>query len=253
MIQLRHILPYFLFPVSIILMFLYWGVIKKSRPAIVASLIILLLTSNPLLSNAFLALLEQGQVRKSPREVEIADAIVVLSGMIVPVNSTNGQIYEWTDPDRFFAGLELVKHGKSDRIIFTCGKVSDLDLSKCEGEILSAHAQDFGIQADKIIITSSVLNTQQEAQAVKKIMIKNAFNKIILVTSAFHMSRAKKIFESYGIQLETYPVDSKFSMSNFGINDLLPDASSLYAFQIGIKELIGRAYYSFTIKNILNE
>ena len=50
--------------------------------------------------------------------------------MIVTVNSTNGKMYEWIDPDRFFGGIELVKHGISDRIIFTCGKVSDLDLRK---------------------------------------------------------------------------------------------------------------------------
>lgn len=247
MLELRHILPYFLFPVSVILIFLCWGVVKKSKPAVVASLILLLVTSNPFFSNVFWTLLEQGQVRKSPSEVENADAIVVLSGMIVALNSTNGKIYEWTDPDRFFGGLELVKYGKSDRIIFTCGKVSDLEVSKCEGEILSTYAQDFGIQKNKILITSSALNTQQEAEAVKKIMATNDFNKIILVTSAFHMSRAKKIFESYGIQLETYPVDSKISISDFGIIDLLPDAASLSAFQIGIKELIGRAYYSFII------
>ena len=57
----------------------------------------------------------------------------------------NGEIViNWSDPDRFFAGLNAIKNGKSENIIFTRGKLP-WENSIPEGEILSLKAQEFGI------------------------------------------------------------------------------------------------------------
>ena len=48
-----------------------------------------------------------------------------------------------------------------------------------------------------ILLTDNIQNTDQEAKSVKKLLNQN--NKIILVTSAFHMPRAKKIFKAVDI------------------------------------------------------
>ena len=50
-----------------------------------------------------------------------------------------GLIYEWSDPDRFFGGIELMKAGKARKIIFTGGKMPwQSDEIKPEGEVLEA-------------------------------------------------------------------------------------------------------------------
>ena len=41
-----------------------------------------------------------------------ADAIVVLSGMIHQVGDKNYSTYEFSDPDRFFGGLDLIKENR---------------------------------------------------------------------------------------------------------------------------------------------
>ena len=63
-----------------------------------------------------------GQERKKiVEDMDVADSIVVLSGMIVPIKTKQGIAYEWGDPDRFFGGIELIKAGKAKNIIFTGG------------------------------------------------------------------------------------------------------------------------------------
>jgi uncharacterized SAM-binding protein YcdF (DUF218 family) len=49
-----------------------------------------------------------------------------------------------------------------------------------------------------------VQNTDQEAKAVAKLLNKEVPN-IILVTSAFHMPRAQKVFEAAGIVVSPFP------------------------------------------------
>ena len=62
-----------------------------------------------------------------------------------------------------------------------------------EGEVLSKFASEFGILSSQITLTKNVQNTKDETLAVKEILINSKTPKIILVTSAFHMLRSKKI------------------------------------------------------------
>ena len=71
--------------------------------------------------------------------------------------------------------------------------------------------------------------------------------KIILVTSAYHMKRAKKIFEREGISVLPYPVDFKSnkSLKTSLRNPLkwIPTASHLNSSSIAIREIFGRIIY----------
>ena len=58
--------------------------------------------------------------RKRAANAASADAIVVLSGGRYPSPGT-AKVSEWYDPDRFLAGLELYRHGKAQRLLFTGG------------------------------------------------------------------------------------------------------------------------------------
>ena len=94
--------------------------------------------------------------------------------------------------------------------------------------------------------TKNVFNTFQEAKAIKKLLNFKS-NKIILVTSAYHMKRAKKVFEREGIFVQPYPVDFKSIRSYKSLfkNPLnfTPDARSLSQSSVAIREIIGRIIY----------
>ena len=88
----------------------------------------------------------------------------------------------------------------------------------------------------------SVENTADEAVAVKELI--SPSKRIILVTSAFHMYRAKRLFEKQGFEVIPYRVDYKASGNNqVTFMDFLPSAMNLELTEIAIREIIGRLYY----------
>ena len=212
-------------------------------------LISLWLTSTPYFSTLLLSYVEQGQLRKTPADLQSADVVVVLSGMLGVVNSHAGPIYEWGDPDRYFAGLELLRAKKGKLILFTGGLFPWQTQQQSEGAYLAAFARRFGVSEDQVVVTQDVQNTAQEAVAVKQYLSAHQLSRIILVTSAFHMARAERLFKNTGVSLQTYPVDSKITLSEITPTEFLPDANAFSATQLALRELMGRLYY--LIKNEL--
>jgi uncharacterized SAM-binding protein YcdF (DUF218 family) len=67
---------------------------------------------------------------------------------------------------------------------------------------------------------------------------------IILVTSAYHMPRAKQNFESQDFIVQPFKVDYKVDQLNgLTLMDFLPDADSFRLLNTGYRELIGRVIY----------
>ena len=181
--------------------------------------------------------------------MDFADGIVVLSsGRISPPGKT--QIIEWKDPDRFFAGLELFKAKRANKLIFTGGIIPYEPKLPPEGDIYIKEALSLGVPEKSLFTTNSVLNTFQEAKEIKKLFneeINPSGNTIILVTSAYHMKRAKKVFEREGIIVQPYPVDfkttDKYQLLLKNPLKWMPSAVSFSESSIAIREIIGRIIY----------
>ena len=164
---------------------------------------------------------------------------------MLEINEVGDSTYvEWGDPDRFFGGIALFKAGKAQRLIFTGGKMTWDKAKKTEGEVLKEYAIPNGIPSEKIFVTKNVENTADEALAVKELI--GTSKRIILVTSAYHMYRAKRLFEKQGIEVIPFKVDYKVARSlKTTIMDFLPDGESLKQTERGIRELVGRLIYYF--------
>ena len=93
------------------------------------------------------------------------------------------------------------------------------------------------------MLTDNVQNTDQEAKYVKKLLKTNNTN-IILITSAFHMARAKKVFEAKNIKVSPFAVDFKSYSKKITIIDFIPDSNSLRDTSFFVREIIGRLYYN---------
>ncbi len=149
---------------------------------------------------------------------------------------------EWGDPDRFFGGIALFKGGKAQRLVFTGGKMPWDKAKKTEGAVLKEYAISNGIPSEKIFVTKDVENTADEAMAVKELI--SPSKRIMLVTSAYHMYRAKRLFEKQGFEVIPYKVDYKaFSNNITTFMDFLPSAGNLELSETGIREIIGRLLY----------
>ena len=172
------------------------------------------------------------------------EAIVVLSGMVNKVGNNKHSTYEFKDPDRFFAGIDLIKQSKSDKLIFTAGQLPWTVNSLPEGYILKKKAVSLGVPGE-IIVTEKAKNTYEESIAVSKLIPNNT--SIILVTSAFHMDRSKYLFEKQGFLVTPYPVDFKAYIQKHTIMNFLPKLEALYQTSLFIRESIGRLYYKFFV------
>ena len=242
MIYLHKILPLIFSPLILVIGLIILGIIFNLRKFSLIGVIILILSSLPIISNKFIAYLEKDYQPIEIAEIENVDAIVVLSGMIRVIGDEENLKYEFTDSvDRFFAGLDLFNNNKSPILILTRGKMP-WSLGIAEGEYLKELAIKYGVSEENIILTDEVQNTDQEAKAIKEILTEDA--KIILVTSAFHMPRAEKVFKAANINLIPYPVDFQNSKSKTTMMDFIPSAGSLFDTSHFVREMIGRLYYN---------
>jgi uncharacterized SAM-binding protein YcdF (DUF218 family) len=242
MIYLHKILPTFVLPIMLVIIVILIGLIQNKKKLIYIAIGVLYILSTPIFSNNFFKLVEGSEYRKPLSALDSADAIVVLSGML-EINEVGDSTYiEWGDPDRFFGGIALFKAGKSQKLIFTGGKMPWDKAKKTEGDVLKEYAISSEIPSEKIFVSKDVENTADEAVAVKELI--SPSKRIILVTSAYHMYRAKKLFEKKGFIVIPYKVDYKISNNkDVTILDFLPSANNLELTETGIRELIGRIFY----------
>ena len=243
MLYLHKILPLIVSPIFLVIFLITWGIVFRSRISGILAVSILIICSLPIFSNKLITSLENEYILSDASSAKTADAIVILSGMVRTINGKNGLSYEWAEAsDRIFARIELIKENKAPIMVLTGGKLP-WSVGKPEGEYLRDVAIKNGVPNKNILLTKNVENTDQEAKAVAKLLNK-ASPKIILVTSAFHMPRAQKVFEAAGIKIEPFAVDFLSGAGKYTIMNFIPSAGALNQTSFFIREQIGRLYYN---------
>ena len=247
MIYLHKILPLIVSPLGLIFLLLALALlIRKFWPVSVA-LLSLFICSVPLAANSVWKHLESNYPYKAIHEVETTQAVVVLGGMVSAFNDKDGYVLSWGDPDRFFAGIDLIKANKAAKIIFTRGKLPWSDQPP-EGELLRIKAIEMGLSDSQIELTDVVANTAEEALAVKKLCDSLNVEKVILVTSSFHMPRAKLLFDAVGLQTFPFATDFRANKKDLNWRAFIPNADAFRMTSAAIREIGGLWYYNLTIR-----
>jgi len=242
MIYLHKILPLIASPLFLIIFLIILGTILKSKKITLFGIVILIFCSLPIISNKLITYLEKDYTLQDASTINNADAIVVLSGMIKTIKVNDKLKYEFGDGvDRILSGIDLFKSNKASLLILTKGQLP-WSLGMPEGEYLKEFAIKFGVPEKSILLTDNVQNTDQEAKSVKKLLNSNDA-KVILVTSAFHMPRAKKVFEASNIKVIPFAVDFISSHQKLNFMSFIPSAGALNSTSFFIREMIGRLYY----------
>ena len=245
MIYVSKIIQALVQPINIFIFLVFIALIKGKKLLIWVALVFLYVLSIPFFSDNFFSWVENSGSRKEFNELTHADAIVVLSGMTISIKTSHEIIREWTDPDRFYGGVELWKIKKAPMLIFTRGRMQ-WSKGPFECDFLTQKAIEMGVDSSKIMLTGVSETTEDESRKVRECLVGKS-RKIILVTSAFHMPRAKRLFEKEGFGVQTYPVDFKVGEKKITANDFLPSSSALEMTSKGIREFFGRVVY-FIIK-----
>lgn len=175
------------------------------------------------------------------------DAAIILGGFLgIPEDSTQ-QFTEFTEAaDRLTAPLELYQQGQLDYLLLTGGSSQVLYTLPSEADIAARYLRAMQLPDSAIVREPRSRNTFENAAFTKELLDSRypAAKRLLLVTSAWHMPRAKACFDRVGLAVTPYPVDFMRSFSPPTPADiLLPNAGTLAAWEKIIKEWVGMAAY----------
>jgi uncharacterized SAM-binding protein YcdF (DUF218 family) len=241
MIYLHKIIPLLASPLGLVFFFITVGLVSRRQMPHWLALLTLTVSSLPIVSKPLTGHLERGYTPTAVEQVPSHDTVVVLSGMLRTIADGSETQYEFNDAvDRILAGVALLNATRAERLILTRGQVP-WSAGVPEGEYLADFVRDLGIEREQVSLTPRAQNTEEEARAVAEMV--GPGERIILVTSAFHMPRAEAVFAANGVEVTPHAVDFRAGATNATIMDFIPSAGALDDTSKFVREMIGRAYY----------
>ncbi len=140
-------------------------------------------------------------VMRSPSFLEVKDPLEQADGILV----LGGDILFL----RTIQAVELYKKGYGKHLVITgCGKALGLQ-NQDNPFVLKRKAVAMGVPSKAILLVTESSDTYSDVALAKKIIAKNHFKRIILVTSPFHQLRAyllaKKQLRDLSIKILNYP------------------------------------------------
>jgi uncharacterized SAM-binding protein YcdF (DUF218 family) len=197
------------------------------------------LWSTPVASDALRAAIES---RAGPRLVEqipASDVIVVLGGSIGVARPPQRPYPELFDAsDRLWHAARLYRAGKAPRVLVS-GGTGRADLPP-EAPAMRDFLVELGVPAAAILVEAESVNTRGNARLSARMIAATGAKRVILVTSALHMSRARAAFEREGVAVLPAPTDFGAVDGSDAALPFAPDAAALEGSGRAIKELIGR-------------
>jgi len=245
MLLLNKILPFFFLPIGLVMMLLIYAVLAAKRWPVCLALLILYFASIPLVGDRSIGWLESRYPAVAITQVESADAIVVLGGIFGPPVA-DGMLPNLSESvERLEAGIVLMQAGKASQLVFTGGRWPWENRARLEGEDSKTQAILRGVPAEKILVTREVGNTADESRAVSELMQKHRWRRIILVTTAWHMPRAVRLFKRAGVDCVIFPVDFRRDVQRrMAVLDFVPSADALHNTETALRECYGSAFYA---------
>lgn len=257
MIFLSKFLPLFLYPTGlitllIILTLVFW---KKRRLALfflVCAFTILMVAGNKYTATSFARTLEWSYPPLT--DGTKADVIVVLGGGTEPAVEPRRMVEVNSSGDRVLYAVKLYQEGIAPVLLLSGGDIDFIeDSPSTPADDMAQLMEMVGVPREDMIIQNASLNTEQDAEYSCRIIKEKGFQSVILVTSAFHMTRSVALFEGQGCEVIPAPVDFSITedtwyslthptIEEFVIN-LMPSYAHLSTVTKTLKEYFGMWYY----------
>lgn len=244
---LSKILLFFTYPLIWILTLLILAYIFRKKK-IKRNLLISALATFFFFSNGFILceVLKHWEGENKKLSKEKYDGVIILGGYS-SWNTQRTDISFNEGSDRFIKGFELYQAGKAKKIILSGGSGLILKPEEKESGLIKKLLLEMGVSNENILLENNSRNTYENAIFTEDLIREKGIEDghFILITSAFHMKRAKKCFEKTGLKIECLKVDFKVDDDDYTLSTyLMPSAITLEMWQILIKEWIGYLAYS---------
>jgi uncharacterized SAM-binding protein YcdF (DUF218 family) len=171
------------------------------------------------------------------------DVVILLGGVTDDrVEATWGERAYNHNNERLLETFDLLRAGNAKYAIISGGSTSDVPGDRVEARVLRDQLVSWGIDPGRIIVEDKARNTHENAVLSGAILRAKGWQKVLIVTSAFHMARAYGCFEAEGIAVDTLPVDFRSYASGYPA-EILPRAEYLEQSTAVLREWAGRGIY----------
>jgi uncharacterized SAM-binding protein YcdF (DUF218 family) len=254
-IFLSKFLPPFVYPLGLALLaigaaILLWRKPRAQRAVLIATLVVLLLASNELVSAALTRSVEWQYF--PPAEIPQAEVIVLLGGGTAPALYPRPIVEMNGAGDRVAYAAWLYQQRAAPAILVSGGAIAWLETGKSAADDMAFLLDLMGVPPNAIWLEETSRNTAENAAECAKILREKGISRIILVTSAFHMPRSLPLFENQGLEVIPAPTDYSITQADWAaltepgpglLIRLLPSADNLAATSKVLKEYIGMVVY----------
>ena len=200
----------------------------------------LYLCSTALFANFLSGTLERGFVPRAMSAVGKADAIVLLGGAMRG-DTPMGILADLNQhADRLIHAVALYKAGKAPVVLLSGGGVGD---GRPEALQMKDVLEVMGVPVENMLLEKQSRNTHDNAINSARILKDRGMQRILLVTSAYHMPRALGVFERQGLEVLPAPTDYQPLVATRVIPGWLPTVDSLHQSTDALHEIVGYWVY----------
>ena len=194
-----------------------------------------------------MAQLEKPYINTTVANAAPADAVIVLGGYINASSHDSFGFSFTSATDRMITGVEMLRQRKARALILGGGPTRFEGERTSEGHRVANFLKTWKVGEGEVIGLDACMSTREEAERVKVLMEERKWTNLVLVTSAFHMTRAMATFQKVGIK--TRPVACDFEAMPVMESDttafrLVPIIDHIRTLSLYLHEVIGWYYYS---------
>lgn len=238
---LSKILSFFFKPLSWVFILLISGLVlkdvKKKQRLFFAAVVLLYVLSNPFFFNV-------SNDIWSIKTVKIHgeyDAAVVLLGFTSLITDPKEMVHVSSAVNRITQLIPLYRKGVVRKIVLSGGSSSLKGHAKSEAEEVKKLLLEWKVDEVDIIIEKGSRNTYENLKNCKTIL--HQFDKILLVTSSYHMRRSMACANKLDIQVTPFVTDYIKVKYESVVYYLIPDLESFKGFNYLIHEWVGYVAY----------
>jgi uncharacterized SAM-binding protein YcdF (DUF218 family) len=217
---------------------------RRRRIVGAAGVALLLVASSGPVANRQLWNLEH-QAPATYRDDMTYDAVVLLGGVVdEEVSAVSGQPSYNDNVERVIMTHRLLRDGKARFVIVSGATENPKYATHGEAAMLARQLADWGVAPERIIVEDRARNTHENAVYAQEIARARGFERVLIVTSAFHMPRAEECFAAVGMKVDTRAVDFRaHEHAGRRLAEWLPRASALALTSSMTREMLGRVVY----------
>jgi uncharacterized SAM-binding protein YcdF (DUF218 family) len=216
---------------------------KRARRLLIIAACILLVFSNPVLLRWTVMAWEPVPEALPINDLRIRK-VVVLGGMSSE-HPASGRVRFASSGDRLMQALLVVHNNPVEHLVISGGSASVLIDERGEAAFLREFLVTVGMANERIVVDSLSRNTYENAVNTRQLFETKGWPKeIVLVTSAWHLPRAIRVFEKQGFGVIPIGADSLYPFSPVLPSDyFIPSSSVLTAWELLFKEWVGLGIY----------